>query len=122
MKKASYVFCFSIIAATAGCIQAIKSSFTVEGSWVFQDASENSFMERTLVFENGTFSEIRSENLTPFQQDDGTYSVNMNGTDIEIKLSGKEKRTYTGKIAPLGLMIEKIDDTDLAIPLFYKRG
>ncbi|MGL5255215.1 MAG: hypothetical protein ACRC9L_09520 [Brevinema sp.] len=122
MKKASYILCVSLIAATAGCIQAMKGSLSLEGAWVFRDASENLFSERTLVFENGVFSEIRSENLTPIQQDDGSYSVNISGNEVEILLSGKENRIYTGKIAPLGLMIEKIDGINLDIPLFYKKG
>ncbi|MGL5721554.1 MAG: hypothetical protein ACRCY4_04055 [Brevinema sp.] len=122
MKKTSYVICICLFAATAGCIQAIKGSLTVEGAWIFRDASESTYTEQTLVFQNGVFSEILSENSTPIQQDDGMYIINISGNSVEIMLSGKEKRIYTGKIAPLGLMIETIDGVALDIPLFYKKG
>lgn len=115
----------SLAATGAACSQAAPEAVDMQGLWKWSNVDTGAAVPvlktHTLVLKNNSFEESLEEGHEMKLADQGTYTVNQNGVDISLHLSGSTPKVYHGKWAVDQLMIEQTNNIKLDVPALFKR-
>lgn len=115
----------SLAATGAACSQTAPEAIDMQGLWKWSNVDTGAAVPvlktHTLVLKNNSFEESIEEGQEMKLSDQGTYTVNQNGSDILLHLSGSTPKIYHGKWTVGQFMVEQTNSIKLDVPALFKR-